>query len=393
MSITQRAPVPEEVGELASKAAEFQDRLNRLKTEIGAVGFDWYPYDSIGALYRFSQLLKGDWRFTGDILGTGPILDICCGDGALAFFIESMGFEVHAVDWAPANFNAMRGAHWLKQALSSSVEIHDIDLDRAFSLPGQRYSAAFFFAGLYHLRNPFHTLENLSRRAAFCFLTTRVARFAADKVTKLHNLPVASLLSEGESNDGSINYWIFSEAGLRVLLDRTNWDICSYMSDGNTVDSDPLTPEGDERAWCLLKSRIAAREFAFPGQTRLIMTDGWHEVEDGRWRWTERKFAVYVRNPAPEARSIVLSFAFPKKALEKVGPITLSCRCNGVALPPRTYSRAGNHLYRASLPAAVHPSGHAEIEFELDRALPPDAVDERERGVIVHCGRIGEILR
>jgi hypothetical protein len=25
------------------------------------------------------------------------------------------------------------------------------------------------------------------------------------------------------------NYWIFTEAGLRVLVDRSGWDICDWM--------------------------------------------------------------------------------------------------------------------------------------------------------------------
>ena len=45
-------------------------------------------------------------------------------------------------------------------------------------------------------------------------------------------------------------------AGLRRILHRTGWDVLDYMSVGNTTQSDPASPGGDERAVCLLRSRL-----------------------------------------------------------------------------------------------------------------------------------------
>ncbi len=113
-------------------------------------------------------------------------------------------------------------------------------------------------------------METLGKAARYCLISTRIAkfnvsktkpagRFAAfspDKRTNLKDLPVAYLLDEAEANNDSTNYWIFSDAGLRRLLQRTNWDICDYMTAGNTTDSDPASADGDERAFCLVKSRL-----------------------------------------------------------------------------------------------------------------------------------------
>jgi hypothetical protein len=69
---------------------------------------------------------------------------------------------------------------------------------------------------------------------------------------------VAYLVAPQECNNDCTNYWIFSEEGLRRILARTGWDVCDFTTVGNRVDSDPASPEGDERAFCLVKSREAA---------------------------------------------------------------------------------------------------------------------------------------
>jgi len=75
-----------------------------------------------------------------------------------------------------------------------------------------------------------------------------------DQKVSFGNLPIAYLLAHDESNNDSTNYWVFSDTGFKRILFRTGWEICDYMTTGNTVNSDPATPEGDERAFCLVKS-------------------------------------------------------------------------------------------------------------------------------------------
>ena len=175
---------------------------------------------------------------------------------------------MHIVDYPPTNYNSCRGVRRLKEALQSNVEIFETDLDRHFTLPQQRYSFAFFLGILYHLKNPFGALEALAEHARHAVISTRVARYnvarGAEAVddsenvsrVRLQSLPVAYLLDPTECNNDATNYWIFSETGLRRILSRTGWDILDFITLGNDQDSDPASPEGDERAFCLVRSRM-----------------------------------------------------------------------------------------------------------------------------------------
>jgi hypothetical protein len=79
---------------------------------------------------------------------------------------------------------------------------------------------------------------------------------------------------------------------------------------------------------------------------------------------------------------LVLRLAVPEPVIQKLKSVTLSCRVNGVALPPTTFSKVGRDSYSQAVPpfaAAV-----AAVDCALDRFLPPGPVDKRELGVIVH---------
>jgi hypothetical protein len=82
------------------------------------------------------------------------------------------------------------------------------------------------------------------------------ARLFHSERVDFSKIPVAYLLDEREANNDPTNFWIFSDAGLRRILKRTGWEILDYITVGNTNDSDPATAEGDERAFCLVKSRL-----------------------------------------------------------------------------------------------------------------------------------------
>lgn len=313
------------------------------------------------------------------LIGRGPVLDVGCGDGDLAFFLESLGSTVRAIDYGPTNHNQMRGVRTLKTALNSSVEIYEADLDSQFRLAdGERYSAVFLLGLLYHLKNPFYVLEMFARHTAYCFLSTRVARFTPDRSVNLTNFPVAYLLKTAELNADSTNYWIFSEAGLREICARTNWDICDYSSFGDRVSSDPVTLEGDERAFCLLKSRLVP---ATPATAEF--TQGWHAPEAGGWRWTEKRFVVVFDNPAPTLDAVLtLRFWLPDVIVNKVGAVTLTATAGAFALPARRFEAPGMYSYEAPIPAA-ELTERVEIAFKVDKGIDAAEGDGRELGLAV----------
>jgi 2-polyprenyl-3-methyl-5-hydroxy-6-metoxy-1,4-benzoquinol methylase len=324
--------------------------------------------------------LTGRSRYLRNLIGSGPVLDLGCGDGDLAFFLESLGCKVRAIDHSPTNYNRLAGVRTLKQALGSSVEISDLDLDAQFTLAApERYTAAFLLGLLYHLKNPFYVLETLANHAAYCFLSTRVARVTPDQRVVLADLPVAYLLKKGASNSDSTNYWIFSDAGLRELCERTNWEICDYATFGNSVNSDPVTAAGDERAFCLLKSRIVQ-----PADLGTELIEGWYDLEPGGWRWTRKRFAIAFPNPSKGAGARVqLTFWLHDQILQTLGSVTLAGTVGAFHLPPCTFDRPGENTYRAQIPSEALREDRVTLTFEVDKALPPSVEDLRELALAV----------
>jgi tRNA (mo5U34)-methyltransferase len=259
---------------LQERVPAFQKRLAEIKRAIPGISF--YPHDTFGNLWHLEKLLRGERRDLARLAGGLPVADIGAADGDLAFFLEAQGLDVHIIDNAPTNCNGLDGARAVKQALGSDVAVHDIDLDTQFSLPQAEYGLVFFLGILYHLKNPYYALEMLARRARHIALSTRVAQFArplspppapgvremlsrmidSSEMTRIAGLPVAYLVDERECNDDPTNFWIFTHEGLKRILSRCGWDVVDYMAVGNTTKSDPATPAGDERAFCLARSRV-----------------------------------------------------------------------------------------------------------------------------------------
>ncbi|MGC9970064.1 MAG: methyltransferase domain-containing protein [Bryobacteraceae bacterium] len=366
-----------DITELRKRAAKFRTLLLRTKAQIGTAQFEWYPYDTLSAFDHLDRLLTGRHRLLLELAEDQPILDLGCQDGDLSFYFESLGCEVHAVDLPDWNYNQMRGVARLREALQSRIQVHQVDLDTQFRLPNHTFGLALFFGVLYHLKNPFQALEILASRVRYCLLSTRIAQVTPGPGIRIQDQPLAYLLSPGETNNDKTNYWIFSEEGLRRLIQRSGWQLCEFMTIGCTRDSDPVSGDRDERAFCLLRSTAG-------GDGRMELLSGWHRLEHDCYRWTERRFSVRLKAPAPElAAKLRLRFYIPPNTLDTLGPITLSAEVNGVSLSPRTYASAEEQVYSADVPAAALTGTRALVEFALDKAVPPSAEDNRELGVVV----------
>jgi tRNA (mo5U34)-methyltransferase len=357
-----KSPQDRDIGELAAAAARFDGRLAEVKRQIRA-GFAWYPYHSLANFDHLERLLCGENRRLLRLIGDDPVLDVGAGDGDVAFFLESLGCRVHAVDHPIPNHNGMAGIRALKEALGSSVEIHAVDLDSQFALPEQQYGLVFFLGLLYHLKNPFYVLESLSKAARYCLLSTRVMRVLPPAGVSVQESPVAYLLDQTELNSDDTNFWIFSHQGLRRLLKRTNWEVLEFLLRGESEGSDPVSR--DERAFCLLRSCYALKHCE--------LLRGWHAPEGNGWRWTERTFSVAV----PNAAGFSLRVFVPEILLSRSGALTISAQAGQERLPPEIYRASGEHTYARRLPKS------GLIEFSVDPVLPPDDLDNRERGIIV----------
>jgi tRNA (mo5U34)-methyltransferase len=238
---------------LVDLAISTEQRLWEIKLAHRPKSF-WYPYSILNHV-RFLERLSAnvDLNFLQLCGGQhGKVADIGGADGDLAFFLESQGLSVDVIDHDATNPNHLEGMRTLKKALNSSVTIRSVDLDSQFALPSERYDAVFFLGTLYHLKNPFFVLEKLAQMTRYCFVSTRIAKQTTDGHA-LSPYPVAYLLAPYECNNDYTNYWIFTDEGLKRLIDRTGWGLLSHFTIGDTMSSTPSDLDRDERAYVLLQ--------------------------------------------------------------------------------------------------------------------------------------------
>jgi hypothetical protein len=116
------------------------------------------------------------------------------------------------------------------------------------------------------------------------------------------------------------------------------------------------------------------------------LVGGFYGIEANAWRWTARRFAVALRPPlgaAAKGAVLTLKLTVPPVVIEKERSVTLSAAIGGSALPPETYSKAGEYTYRRTVPAGALGGDTVRVDFELDKAMPPSGGDERELGIVV----------
>lgn len=268
---------------LRELALSTEQRLWEIKLAHRPKSF-WYPYRTLWNVELLERLsANADLNLLQVCRGEyGKVADIGAADGDLAFFLENQGLSVDAIDNDATNFNHFLGARILKDALNSSVNIRSVDLDSQFVLPSKKYDAIFLLGTLYHLKNPFFVLEKLAQITRYCFASTRIAKQTTDGHL-LSPYPVAYLLGPRECNDDDTNYWIFTDEGLKRLIDRTGWSLLSQVNIGDTTNSTPADLDRDERALVFLR-RVDPTLSASPnpvppgdnpGETTISWSGGW----------------------------------------------------------------------------------------------------------------------
>ncbi len=121
------------------------------------------------------------------------------------------------------------------------------------------------------------------------------------------------------------------------------------------------------------------------------LVGGFYDIESNAWRWTERKFAVNLRPPAHSAQQgavLELRLTVPQTSIAKLGSLTLTATVDATALAPETYSKAGDYTYRRDVPANLLAGDAVRVDFQLDKAIPPGDVDQRELGVVAASVRL-----
>ena len=366
-----RVTLPPDIDEFRRSGAAFAAELRECKRRVSIPDYGWYPYETMAALPVIADLLSPVYSEIAESLAGGTVTDVGCGDGDLAAWFARMGCVVDAIDHAESNFNQLRGAAALARELSLPVNIHDVDLDRPFALARPDYALALFLGTLYHLKNPFYALEALAARADWCLLSTRVAQVTAGGQTRIEDEPVAYLLGAREANNDPTNFWIFSPAGLRRLLERAGWVVVGNIRQGCSTDSNPVDAAADERAFVLARSRTR-----HPG-LYVRPLDGWHAAENDAFRWTAKRFALEVT--APEgSREFALRFWTPEAVLAS-GPVRITCATGGQPAGAITCDSSAPLEFRGWLPGGCAP---ARLDFTVESRFQA-AGDERDLGVCV----------
>jgi hypothetical protein len=115
------------------------------------------------------------------------------------------------------------------------------------------------------------------------------------------------------------------------------------------------------------------------------VVSGFYDIEDGAWRWTGKQFVVELGTPlgaAGRGATLELSFTIPPVVIQKNPSITLSASVDGNLLPPETYTKAGEYVYKQDVPASLMNADSVRVTFEVDKTMTPGGADSRVLGVV-----------
>jgi tRNA (mo5U34)-methyltransferase len=358
--------------ELIQRLQVFSSRVRQVRQQP-TPEISWYPYDTLGSLRNFEGIFRKHWERFHRSLGSGPVLDLGCGDGDMGFFFASFGCKVCAIDNPSTNFNGMKAVYMLRERLGLNIEIRESNLDSQFQLD-EGWGLVLLLGLLYHLKNPYSVLEYLAPRAQYLLLSTRIARRTM-KGLPIQNEPLAYLLDDGEAGGDPTNFWIFSETGLARILKRTGWFEIGSYSLGDIQASNPADPEADERAFVLLRSGRCSAD------ANLLLLDGWKDMDERACRSTLRQFRLQVHaRGGSDPQGFFMNVVVPE-VMTGAGPVTLHCAINGQACPAAVYSAPGSYLYRASMPEGLDYSRPMVFDFAVDHRPVADEINAP--GIIV----------
>ena len=113
---------------------------------------------------------------------------------------------------------------------------------------------------------------------------------------------------------------------------------------------------------------------------------GFYGIEQNAWRWTGRRFSLALRPPfgaAQKGATLQLRLTVPPVIVEKLKTVSLSATINGSALPPETYTQAGDYTYTREVAPALLAGESVRVDFQLDKSMPPSGADQRDLGLVV----------
>jgi hypothetical protein len=113
---------------------------------------------------------------------------------------------------------------------------------------------------------------------------------------------------------------------------------------------------------------------------------GFHAIEQNSWRWTENHFSVKLRPPRDAALKgaiLQLKFNVPEAVVNKLGAIALEAAIDGTALGKESYTQPGEFTYSREIAPKLLAGEAVQVDFAVDKYLPPSESDARKLGVVV----------
>lgn len=113
---------------------------------------------------------------------------------------------------------------------------------------------------------------------------------------------------------------------------------------------------------------------------------GFYDLDHNAWRWTQKNFSVTLGAPRGSAQKgavLALRFTLPQVLLQNLKFVTISAAITGFKLPVQGFSKTGENIYRQDVPAQAFHDNSVQVDFFLDKTLPPSAADSRDLGIIV----------
>ena len=97
-----------DIAQMKDQALVFDRTLIERKHTLREPEF-WYRYGTLQNFWNLDALLTGRNRLLLNLIGDNPTVDIGCGDGDLAFFLETFGCKVQVIDYPPTTKIRCRG--------------------------------------------------------------------------------------------------------------------------------------------------------------------------------------------------------------------------------------------------------------------------------------------
>ena len=117
--------------------------------------------------------------------------------------------------------------------------------------------------------------------------------------------------------------------------------------------------------------------------TQKQLLKGFYNLEAGAWRWTDKDFSVMLKVPSDAQKSggvLTLQGTLVPESVQN-GPVEISAQIAGQPLEKKSFSKAGELIYRVDVPAAAldRPLIAADFSLSSTHRVPGD---RRNLGVI-----------